>query len=72
MSNFCTVVKVAVLKCDALNVRGSHTYPTFGNFVEMFITEPMASTQSELYAEVVGPVSIRDSDNFHANIRIVD
>ena len=66
------VVKVAVLKCDALNVKGSNTYPTFGNFVEMFITEPMESTQSELYAEVVGPVSIRDSDNFHANIRLVD
>jgi Flp pilus assembly protein TadG len=66
------VVKVAVLKCDALNVKGSNTYPTFGNFVEMFITEPMESTQSDLYAEVVGPVSIRDSDNFHANIRLVD
>lgn len=65
-------VKVAVLKCDELNVKGSHSYPTFGNFVEMFITEPMSTTQSELYAEVVGPVSVRDSKNFHANIRLVD
>lgn len=67
------VVKVAVLKCDALNVKGSHTYPTFGNFVEMFLTEPVgAAPASDIYAELIGPVSIFNLDHYHANIRLVD
>ena len=33
------VVAVAVLNCEALNVQGSGTYPTFGQFVQLEITE---------------------------------
>lgn len=33
------VVAVPVLNCVALGVKGSDTYPTFGQFVQMYITE---------------------------------
>ncbi|MEQ9641769.1 MAG: pilus assembly protein [Alphaproteobacteria bacterium] len=67
------VVKVAVLKCDALDVKGSGTYPTFGYYVEMFLTEEVGKPPAaDVYGEVIGPVSLTAPDDYHANIRIVD
>ena len=67
------VVKLAVLRCSALNVQGSGSYPTFGRFVEAFITEPVsAPPNADIYGEIIGPLSSRTSSDFHANVRLVD
>lgn len=67
------VVKVAVLKCQALDVRGAHLYPTFGNYVEMFLTEEVGKPPAaDVYGELIGPLSLTSPDDYHANIRIVD
>jgi hypothetical protein len=67
------VVKLAVLRCNALNVQGSGSYPTFGRYVEAFLTEPVSAPPSaDIYGEIVGPLTSRSSSDFHANVRLVD
>lgn len=67
------VVKLAVLRCNALNVQGSGSYPTFGRFVEAFLTEPVsAPPDADIYGEIIGPLSSRTSSDFHANVRLVE
>ena len=67
------VVKLAVLRCSALNVQGSGSYPTFGRFIEAFLTEPVSSPpNADIYGEIIGPLTSRTSSDFHANVRLVD
>ncbi|MCH7694352.1 MAG: hypothetical protein IID50_12995 [Proteobacteria bacterium] len=63
------LMKVAVLQCIAEGVRGKHSYPTNGNFVEIFITE--AVDDKTIYAELVRPLSPSNDTNFHANVKLV-
>jgi len=63
------LVQVAVLQCAAEGVRGSHTYPTNGNFLEMFITESVED--KAIYGEIVSPLSSSNDPNFHANVKLV-
>jgi Flp pilus assembly protein TadG len=66
------VVKLAVLRCSALNVQGSGSYPTFGRFIEAFLTEPVSSPpNADIYGEIIGPLTSRTSSDFHANVRLV-
>ncbi len=63
------LVQVAVLQCAAEGVRGSHTYPTNGNFLEMFITESVED--KAIYGEIVRPLSPSNDPDFHANVKLV-
>ncbi len=66
------LVQVAVLQCIADNVQGKGTYPTTGNFVEVFITEEVRDPpEAAIYAELVRPVTNVNEPNFHANVRLV-
>ena len=64
------LMKVAVLQCIAEGVRGSHAYPTNGNFVEMFITE--AVDAKTIYGEIVRPLNSSSDTAFHANVKLID
>ena len=63
------LVEIAVLQCAAEGVRGSHTYPTNGNFVEVFITESVED--KNIYGEIVRALSPSNDPNFHANVKLV-
>ncbi len=63
------LVKVAVLQCVAEGVKGTHAYPTNGNFVEMFITESVAN--KAIYGEIIRPLTPSNDPDFHANVKLV-
>ena len=63
------LMKVAVLQCIAEGVQGKHSYPTNGNFVEIFITQ--AVDDKTIYGELVRPLSPSNDTNFHANVKLV-
>lgn len=66
------LVEVAVLQCIAEDVRGSHSYPTNGNYIEMFITEAVdGAPAGGIYAEIVRPLTTTNDPDFHANVRLV-
>ena len=63
------LIEVAVLQCAADGVRGSHTYPTNGHFLEVFITESVED--KNIYGEIVRALSPSNDPNFHANVKLV-
>ena len=66
------LVREAVLQCTADNVGGAGTYPSYGKFVELFITEEVKiGPTGTIYAEIVGAVTPLEDPDFHANIRLV-
>jgi hypothetical protein len=66
------LVHVVQLQCTSNGVKGKHDYPTQANYIEMFITEYMASPpQAHLYGEVVRPITPTNSPEFHANVRLI-
>ena len=67
------LVQVAVLQCAADGVKGSHTYPTSGNFLEMFLTQMVSEDPAgNIYGEIVRPLSPSNDPDFHANVKLVD
>ena len=67
------LVQVAVLQCAAEGVKGSHTYPTNGNFLEMFLTQSVNDDPAgNIYGEIVRPLSPSNDPDFHANVKLVD
>ena len=63
---------VAQLQCIADNVKGSGTYPTNGNYVEVFITETVKDPpNAAIYAEIVRPVTAQNNPEYHANVQLV-
>lgn len=67
------VVKLAVLQCQALGVRGNGSYPTYGRYIEAFLTEQVSSPpDADIYGEVIGPLSARTSSDFNANVKLVE
>ncbi len=67
------LVQVAVLQCAADGVKGSHTYPTNGNFLEMFLTQSVNDIPAgNIYGEIVRPLSPSNDPDFHANVKLVD
>ena len=66
------LVHVVQLQCASNGVKGKHDYPTQANYIEMFITEYMASPpQAHLYGEVVRAITPTNSPEFHANVRLI-
>lgn len=66
------LVQVAVLQCQAEGVRGSHDYPTNGNYLEMFITEAVDDAPAGgIYAEIVRTLTPNNSPDFHSNVKLV-
>ena len=66
------VIKIAVLNCNALGVQGSGDYPTYGRYVEVFLTEKVAGAQANTYVEVIGPLLKQYSDDVHINVQLVE
>jgi Flp pilus assembly protein TadG len=66
------VLKVAVLDCTALGVQGSGEYPTYGRYVEVFLTEEVSNSQAATYTEIIGPLLQQYSDDVHINVQLVD
>ena len=67
------LVQVAVLQCAADGVKGSHSYPTSGNFLEMFLTQTVSDDPAgNIYGEIVRPLSPSNDPDFHANVKLVD
>ena len=66
------VMKIAVLNCTALGVQGSGDYPTYGRYVEVFLTEEVAGTLADTYTEVIGPLLQQYSDDVHVNVQLID
>ncbi len=67
------LVKAAILQCISEGVRGSHSYPTNGNYIELFITESVAEEPAGgIYGEIVRPLSPSSDPDFHANVSLTE
>lgn len=67
------LVQVAVLQCVADGVQGSHTYPTTGNYVEMFLTESVRDEPAGgIFGEILRPLSPHNDPDFHANVALME
>jgi hypothetical protein len=50
---------------------GSGDYPTYGRYVEVFLTEEVDGTRASTYVEVVGPLLQQFSDDVHINVQLI-
>jgi Flp pilus assembly protein TadG len=67
------VMQVAVLKCVAEEVRGRGDYPTDGNYIEVFLTEPVGDPPATaIYGEIIGRLTPDETMSFHSDARILD
>ena len=67
------LVEVAVLKCDTYDVRGDGTYPTEGNYLEVFLTEYVDDpSNAAIYGEVVRALSPINAPEFFSNVQLVE
>jgi hypothetical protein len=66
-------MKVAVLQCVAESVRGRGDYPTNGNYIEVFVTEPVGDPpDTSIYGELLGQLTPDESASFHYDARIIE
>jgi hypothetical protein len=66
-------MQVAVLQCIAEDVKGRGDYPTDGNYIDVFVTEPVgAPPDTAIYGEIIGRVISSDNVSFHSNATLVD
>jgi hypothetical protein len=67
------IVEVALLKCATHNIQGSGSYPTEGNYLEMFITEYVPDPpDAAIYGEVVRGLTPLNSPEFYSNVMLVE
>jgi len=67
------IVEVALLKCATYNVQGSGSYPTEGNYLEMFITEHVPDPpNAAIYGEVLRALTPLNSPEFYSNVMLVE
>ncbi len=67
------IVEVALLKCNTHNVQGSGSYPTEGNYLEMFITEYVPDPpNAAIYGEVLRALTPLNSPEFYSNVMLVE
>ncbi|MDA1099601.1 MAG: hypothetical protein O2967_11520 [Proteobacteria bacterium] len=52
--------------------RSPGNFPTFGRYVESFLTAAIAAAADETYAERVGPLLQQNSDDIHVNVQLVE
>jgi hypothetical protein len=65
-------MQVALLQCVADDVKGHGTYPTYGKYVELFITETVTDPpEAAIYGEVIRSLTTSTSPQFHANGTLV-
>ncbi len=67
------MVVVTVLQCVAQGVQGSGTYPTDGNYVAMMVTETVQDPpEAAIYGELLGTLYQATSQDFHANVQLIE
>jgi len=67
------VVQVAQLQCISDNVHGHGTYPTHGNYIEVFLTELVRDPpDAAIYGEVIRPLTALNSPEYHANVELLE
>jgi hypothetical protein len=67
------VLVVAVMQCVADEIRGRGSYPTNGNYIEVFVTEPVGDPpETSIYGEIMGRLTTEESENFHIDARIIE
>lgn len=67
------LIEVALLQCVADDVKGHHIYPSYGQYVEIFLTEPVdAAPEAAIYGEIVRPLSSVNDPEFHSNAALVE
>jgi hypothetical protein len=67
------IVEVALLKCATHNIHGSGSYPTEGNYLEMFITEYVPDPpNAAIYGEVLRALTPLNSPEFYSNVMLVE
>ena len=67
------LVEVAVLKCNTYDVKGEGTYPTEGNYLEVFLTEYVQDpSNAAIYGEVVCALSPLNAPEFYSNVQLVE
>lgn len=67
------LVEVAMLKCNTYDVRGEGTYPTEGNYLEVFLTEHVQDpSNATIYGEVVRALSPLNAPEFFSNVQLVE
>ena len=67
------LVQVAVLKCNTHDVKGEGTYPTEGNYLEVFLTESIKDpSNATIYGEVVRALSPLNSPELYSNVQLVE
>ena len=66
------LLEVALLQCVADDVHGHHAYPTYGQYVEIFLTEEVnGAPEAAIYGEIVRPLSSVNDPEFHSNAALV-
>jgi hypothetical protein len=67
------VAQVAQLMCITDNVHGHGTYPTHGNYIEVFLTEHVKDPpDAAIYGEVIRSLTALNSPEYHANVELLD
>ena len=67
------LIEVALLKCATYNVHGNGTYPSDGNYLEMFLTEYVQDPpNAAIYGEVVRALTPLNSPEFYSNVMLVE
>ncbi|GLQ07381.1 pilus assembly protein TadG-related protein [Sneathiella chinensis] len=63
--------QVAQLQCVADNVHGNGTYPTNGNYIEIFITEFVPDPpEAAIYGEIIRPLNPSNHAEYHSNVEL--
>ena len=66
------LIQVAILKCVYDDIKGKGTYPTYGQFAEMFVTETVKDPpDAAIYGEFVRMLTPSNSLQFHSNARLI-
>lgn len=67
------IIEVALLKCATYDIHGSGSYPTEGNYLDMFVTEYVQDPpNAAIYGEVLRALTPLNSPEFYSNVMLVE